>query len=201
MSAFLVSLLAFLLLYKYWALFLVVFSAAVMVPLPVSTLLIATGAFISQGYFSFPVSLAIAMIANMAGDSFGYFLAHRYGRRALRIMRVSEAKYLDRLEHHAKNYPGLSVFLTRFVGTLDPLMNLLSGFTRIPFGKFLFYDFLGNLIAIGGIIYVGYFLGIYWQDFLNLFNIGGWIFGGVIVFIIAMVMWYENHKRRVKNRQ
>ena len=81
MSNFVALLLSFLLLYKYWALFAVIFVAAVLVPLPTNSVLLAAGAFASQGYFSFWLSLAVAVGANIAGDCFDYFLARRYGRR------------------------------------------------------------------------------------------------------------------------
>ena len=73
------SLLSFLLLYKYIALFVLVFIAAVGLPVPSNTLLIAVGAFASQSYFSLPISLAVAVVANVLGDLLDYFIIRKYG--------------------------------------------------------------------------------------------------------------------------
>jgi membrane protein DedA with SNARE-associated domain len=196
MNGFLALLLSFLLLYKYWALFIAVFLSAVILPLPTNSLLLAAGAFASQGYFSFPVSLATAMGANVLGDCFDYVLARRYGRRAIKMLRVRVPSYVERLEAYVRQHPGPTIFLTRFVGSADPLGNLISGFVGIGFGTFLVWDVLGNLASIGGVIYAGYFLGANWQDFSGLFSIVGWILLGLVVTaVLAGAVWSGRRKR------
>jgi membrane-associated protein len=196
MSDFVALLLSSLLLYKYWALFIVIFIAAVILPLPTNSVLLAAGAFASQGYFSFFLSLAVAVGANILGDCFDYFLARRYGRRIIRTLRIRVPSYIERLEEYVRKHPGPTIFLTRFVGTADPLANILSGFVGVSFATFLLYDFLGNIVSIGGVLYAGYFLGINWQDFSKLFSIAGWIvLGCIVIAALALSLWYRNHNR------
>lgn len=195
MNAVVALLLSFLLLYKYWALFGIIFIAAVILPIPTNSLLLATGAFASQGYFSFSLSLAVAVGANILGDCFDYFLARRYGRRTIRMLHIRIPSYIERLEEYVERHPGPTIFLTRFAGTADPLANIFSGFVGVRFGTFLLYDFLGNVVSIGGVLYAGYFLGIHWQDFSTLFSIVGWIVVGCIVIAaLAVSLWYRNYK-------
>ena len=190
MNGFLAVLLSFLLLYKYWALFIVIFSAAVIVPFPSNSVLLAAGAFASQGYFSFSISLAVAVAANTLGDCVDYFLARRYGARALRILHIRIPTYIERLERSVRRYPGPVIFLTRFVGTIEEITSFLSGFIGIGFGTFLLYDLLGNLASIGAVIYAGYFLGINWQDFSGLFTIAGLLLLGLAVTAaLAAAVW------------
>jgi membrane-associated protein len=196
MSGFVALLLSFLLLYKYWALGIVIFISAVILPLPTNSLLLAAGAFASQGYFSFSLSLAIAVGANMLGDCFDYFLARRYGRRAIAMLHLRMPAYIERLEAYVKHHPGPTIFLTRFVGAADPLGNVFAGFVGVPFGLFLWYDFLGNFVSIGGVLYAGYFLGIHWQDFSTLFSIAGWVLlGATVIAALAVALWYRNYNR------
>ncbi len=197
MSAILAFLLSFLLLYKYLALFLVMFLAAILVPLPTNTLLLAVGAFASQGYFNFAASLFVAVLANAAGDCCGYFLARNYGRKVLRMLRIRLPKYIVRLEDYVAKHPGPTIFLTRFFGAADPLTNLLSGFIGIPFSVFIFYDLLGNIVSIGIVLCVGYFLGTYWQDYSKAFGIIGWaFFGCVCLCIILWRVWHIQQRKR-----
>ena len=176
MSSVVGVLLSFLLLYKYWALFAVIFLAAVIVPFPSNSLLLATGAFASQGYFSFPLSLTIATVANVLGDCTDYFLARRYGRRMFPLLHTNLPSYIERLEGFVRKHPGPTIFVTRFVGTVEEIVSFLSGFIPVSFGTFLLYDLLGNLLSIWIVLYAGFFLGIYWQDFSGLFSTLGWIF-------------------------
>jgi membrane-associated protein len=197
MNSFVALLLSLLLLYKYWALFLIVFVSAIILPLPTNFLLLATGAFASQGYFSFSISLIVAVGANIVGDCLDFFLARQYGRRVIKMLRIRTPAYIERLEHYVEHHPGPTIFLTRFVGTADPLANVLSGFVGVPFSLFLLYDFLGNLVSIGGVLYAGYFLGVHWQDVSGLLSIVGWILVAfVVIAALAVSLWYGRRRTR-----
>ena len=196
MSNFLEILLSFLLLYKYWALFGVIFCAAVILPFPSNSVLLATGAFASQGYFNFFISLLVAVVANVAGDCVDYLLAARYGKRALQMLHIRLPAYVGRLETFVKRHPGPTIFVTRFVGTVEEVVSFLAGFVGVPLGTFLLYDTLGNIGSIGLVLYAGYFLGIHWQDFSSLFTLIGWIMLGLIVTVaLGLSIWHRSRKR------
>jgi membrane protein DedA with SNARE-associated domain len=185
MNAALGAFLSFLLLYKYVALFVFIFTSAVILPLPDNSILLATGAFASQGYFSFWISLSVALVANVAGDCVGYFLAKRWGKAALTRLRVHVPWYIDRLDGYLRKHPRRSIFLTRFVGTADALVNLLSGFAGIPLPMFLLWDVLGNFVSLFYILYLGYLFGVYWSNVSGILSIAGFILFA-IVFIAAI---------------
>jgi membrane protein DedA with SNARE-associated domain len=183
-------LLSFLLLYKYYALFGVIFVSAIILPLPTNTILVATGAFASQGYFNFGASLVVALIANMLGDCFDYFLARTYGRRALDILHLKLPSYIESLERFIKEHPRPTIFLTRFAGIADPITNILSGLIPVPVAVFLLYDFLGNLVSMALFLAIGGFLGIYWQQFSGIFSALGWGFFAIVALAaIGIVFW------------
>ncbi len=197
MSSIITPFLAFLLLYKYLAIFVVVCSAAIILPIPSNSVLLAAGAFASQGYFSFSLSLAAAIGANVLGDSFDFFLARRYGHRAISMLGIKTLPtYFKHLEHYVHNNPGLAIFFTRFVGTVEPLTSLLCGFSGVSYPTFLTYDILGNLASDGGILYTGYFFGANWQEVSGIFSLAGWIaFGTIVLIALAIAAWYRNHDR------
>ena len=201
MTSILSFLLSLLLIYKYWVLFFVLLLSGIILPVPVSSLLLATGAFISQGYFNFYFSLLAIVSGNILGDCFDFFLAKKYGRKALNIMHIGVPKYFEKLEHFVNKYPGSAIFLTRFVGTIEPLTSLLCGFAGIKFRKFIFYDFIGNIVSNGIIIYVGYVLGIHWQDFLGFFNITSYILIGIVTIIILFIITLGKKHIRNKNKK
>ena len=102
--------------------------------------------------------------------------------------------YIERLEAFMRQFPGPTVFVTRFIGTVEEVVSFLAGFSRVPFGIFLLYGVLGNLVADGGVLYVGYFLGNYWQDFTSLFSIIDWILlAAIFIAILFIAMRYRNH--------
>jgi membrane protein DedA with SNARE-associated domain len=89
--------LSYLLLYKYLAIFILVFSAAVIIPWPVNTAILAVGAFSSQGYFNFWISLAVAISANVSGDLFDYWLTRKYGQKAIKNFYIKHNTHFARL--------------------------------------------------------------------------------------------------------
>ena len=66
--------LSYLLIYKYLAFFVLLFLGSFILPLPDNLILLAVGAFASQGYFSFFLVLILAIITTTASDILGYVL-------------------------------------------------------------------------------------------------------------------------------
>src|SRR6185369_11643502 len=92
--------LSYLLLYKYATIFVVVASSAFIVPLPTSALLLAAGAFASQGYLSFATCVAVAAIANTIGDTMGYTLTRIFGYTFIEKHYKKKHAYFVRVERY-----------------------------------------------------------------------------------------------------
>ena len=79
MSTFLPTLLAWLQQYGYPMLWIYICIAAIGVPLPVSLVLLAAGAFSALGDFNIVLLALVAITASTCGDSVGYVLGRRTG--------------------------------------------------------------------------------------------------------------------------
>jgi len=185
MGSLLNVLLSYLLVYRYAALAFVVYIGAVGAPLPVNEALLALGAFASQGYFSFWGSLALSIVANCLGDLTGYAIARRYGDRILRALHIRKARFFTNLEEELRSDAAITVFTTRFAGSLSSVTNLLAGLVKVPLSTFILYDFIANVIEPGVALGIGYVVGNYWDDFSNFFTI---IAGIVAVSVIMFVL-------------
>lgn len=186
MNALLGFLLSYILLYKYAAIFAFVFVTAVILPLPINTILLATGAFAGQGYFNFSIVYAVAVAANVLGDSFDYFLTKRYGRRLIRKMYERKFQTFARLEGYLRRHAGATIIVTRYVSSLDSIVNFLAGLVGIPYRTFFFYDLVGNGFEIFAVMFLGYAVGSYWENFSSLLNLLGWLF--LVAILIAIVL-------------
>lgn len=185
MDFFLGSLLSYVLLYKYVALFIIVYLGAIIVPWPVNAMLTAVGAFSSQGYFNFWISLAVAVIANTLGDCTDYAITRVWGDWVIKKLRIDRVRFFVRLREELRTDAAITVFITRFAGSLSSITNFLAGWAGVPFGLFLFYDFLGNFIEPGAALLIGYAVGNYWSDFSGLFGtITAIVAVGIIIFVL-----------------
>ncbi len=188
-------LLSYLLLYKYVALFTAIFFAAIIVPIPSSELLIAVGAFSSQGVFNVWIALAVGLAGNVLGDLVGYFLARRYGPVIIRKLHLHKIKFFDQLEAEVKRDAPFMIFATRIAGALGPAVNVLSGVSGVSFKNFLLYDLTGNFIDIGGLLLIGFAVGSYWEDFSEIVNI---VVAITVVAIVMFILWRIS--RRIVHR-
>ena len=190
----LTTLLSYLLLYRYVALFVFVFSIAVIIPLPVNGLLLATGAFASFGYFNLVISIVVAIVASVAGDIVDYSLARHYGPKVFDKLKLKKHYYFERLEHGFRTHARFTIFITRFVGPIDLFGSLLAGSMGIPAPTFILYDFLGNSVITITVLLIGYFAGSYWQEFSGLIDIASWILV-IIMVLVLVIRIFLRHRR------
>jgi membrane-associated protein len=149
--------------YGYVALFFLVFLGAVYIPVPSNLALIGAGILsqITQNgvHFNIFLAAAVGLIANVLGDMSGYFIALKFGNEARqRKFERKHASY-EKLSKYLKSHTLITVGVSRLVGFASPWVNALSGFTKIPAGKFLLGDVLGNTVYISLYIGLGYILG------------------------------------------
>lgn len=167
MTLVLESLLAFLLIYKYTALFVIAFVAAFLLPLPASTTLVAASAFAFQGYLDFPAVFGAALLGNLAGDNLGYFLSRRYGEELLLSIgfkKILASPNFVALKNYARTNAAPLIFVSRFMTEIGPSVNILSGITAIPYKKYLFYEIAGEASYVLLYSSIGYYLGSKWES-------------------------------------
>ena len=198
-TMFLDSLLAFILLYKYLGLFLIAFVAALLLPLPSSTALAAAGAFASQGYLDFTTVILVALAGNIGGDVTGYLLARRFGIPVLSrigFRRLFATPQYASLARYIADFAPSLVFFTRFMTTVGPTVNILSGVTKVPKKTFFLYDALGEtsyVLLYGG---AGYALGTQWENNLAFLAEAGLVFAllGVVMILIRSGLSRRNSR-------
>jgi membrane protein DedA with SNARE-associated domain len=67
--------------YRYPMLWLTVLIAAVGIPLPISQVLLAVGAFAGYGDFNLALLIGVTITASSCGNDIGYFVGRRWGSR------------------------------------------------------------------------------------------------------------------------
>jgi len=190
MDALLTPILSYVLLYKYIAIFFVVYTGAVIIPWPANAMLLAVGAFASQGFIGFWTSLAVAVVANCLGDLTDYGIARKFGERFIHRLKIDKVRFFYPLEKKS--------FITDARGDrlLSPdsrdrwssIANFLAGFVEVPFMTFLWFDFLGNVIEPFGALTLGYAVGIIGVIFPNLLSLIAGIFAAaILLFVLARI--------------
>jgi membrane-associated protein len=183
-------LLSYLLLYKYITLFIFIFLAGLIIPIPVNILLVAVGAFSVQQYFNFSISLVVATIANVAGDTGAYFFFSRFGKDILRDKYIKKYSFFLHLEKYFESNAGVSIFVSRIVGIFGIPVNFLSGYSKTQFLKFVFFDVIGNIAFVLIFLSLGYVVGDEWVNISGFINTGMDIVSVIVLLIVIVTLYY-----------
>ncbi len=166
MGNILYSLLSFVLIYKYYAIFIITFLGAFALPLPSGSVIMAAAAFSIQGYLNWFLVVLTGILGNMAGDSSGYWLVRVYGMPVLKKLRLSKFFHEDKLaavRAQIERHKLITIYFSRFMTAVAPAVNVVSGFTRLPYREFLLFEALGEFSEVTFFAVIGYIFGSNWE--------------------------------------
>ena len=103
---------------------------------------------------------------------------------------------VERGERLFARYGSLTIFFARFVFGMRIIAGPLAGVLRMPWKRFLLFNFMGAALWVSVISSVGYFFGRHWDRLereLKRVDLAV----AVAVLLIAAFLWWRN--RRAKN--
>jgi membrane-associated protein len=157
--------------YGYLALWITVFVAAIGIPIPITLVLLAAGAFAALGDFNIALLFIISFSALICGDNAGYLIGRIWGSKVLnwvehskRWNRLIPPRKVVRSRYYFRHRGGWAIFLSRFLFTaLGGVINLLSGSELYPYRYFLICDTSGEALGAMIPLLLGYIFGASWE--------------------------------------
>jgi membrane-associated protein len=200
MSSLLSLLLTFLQSYGYLALWIIVYIAAVGIPIPITLLLLAAGAFAALGDFNFVLLFIITFSALICGDNTGYWIGRIWGSKVLnwierskRWNRLIPPQRIAQSRQYFQHRGGWAIFLSRFLfSALGGIINLLSGSELYPYRYFLLLDSSGE--ALGAIIplFLGYVFGASWEAVGDVLGYSSFLILSLLIVIVLVSRLIKN---------
>jgi len=169
----------------YLGIFLAVILGNVGLPVPEETVLAMAGYAASRGVLHLPVILVIGVVSAVAGDNIGYWLGHRYGRRAIERfghLAFIPPQRMQKITSFMTRYGAFAVFAARFVVGLRTLAGPLAGATGMRPRTFVIANILGALVYVPYAVAIGYEIGWGFGDVIERF------FAGRLEHIILIVV-------------
>lgn len=167
--------------------------------IPGETAAILGGVAAGLGHVSLPGIIAVVVLAAIVGDSIGYEIGHRFGRRLLEIRPLRHRRHrLDRAAELLARRGGRAVFLGRFVAFFRAVMPALAGTAHMPYRRFLVWNAAGGLVWGGGSVLAGYLAGNSYQRVEKYVGRGTAIVLALIV-IGGLIAWRIRVHRRENN--
>jgi membrane protein DedA with SNARE-associated domain len=184
--------------YGYWAVGAALLAENAGVPVPGETiLLLACFLSYSQHELRLPWIILVATIAATLGDNLGFALGY-YGGRPLLVRYQAlfkiQNRTLQRGEELFARYGAVTVFFARFVFGMRIIAGPLAGVLRMPWRKFMVFNFLGAVLWVTAISGAGYLFGQHWERLaLGVKRID--ILAAILVMLVAAFLWWRNRQK------
>jgi membrane-associated protein len=148
----------------YALLFLIIFveTGVVVMPfLPGDSLLFVVGAMCGVGLMSYPLSVALLIVAAVACNQSNYTIGRYFGPK---VFQWEDSRYFNKRafdQAHAfyEKYGGITIVAARFMPFLRTFAPFVAGVAQMTRRKFSLFDVTGGTLWVGGIVTAGYFFG------------------------------------------
>ena len=185
--------------YGYWAVGLTLLAENAGIPVPGETiLLLASFLAYSRQELQLPWIIVVATIAATIGDNLGFALGYYGGRRLLeRYQNFFKIPHrtLQRGEGLFARYGAVTIFFARFVFGMRIIAGPLAGVLRMPWRRFMVFNFLGAAVWVTVISGAGYLFGRHWERLvkdMKMFDIAI----AAVLLLSAAILWWR-HRRKV----
>jgi len=180
--------------YGYWAVAGTLLLENAGIPLPGETiLLLASFLAYSERQLDLVTIMIVATIAATVGDNLGFAFGYYGGRplfeRYRSFFRIRQATF-ERGEKLFARFGAATVFFARFVFGMRVIAGPLAGVLRMPWRKFLVYNFLGAAVWVVVISGIGYLSGRHWErveSALKRLDAGV----AIAVLLLAGIVWWR----------
>jgi membrane-associated protein len=131
--------------------------------LPGDSLLVTAGLLASPGQqlMNIGAMATVLPLAAIAGNSVGYYIGRATGPRLFRRedSLLFNKQHLYRAQEFYERHGGKTLVLARFMPIVRTFVPVVAGMARMEFGAFTFYNVVGGVLWIWGMLFLGYFIG------------------------------------------
>ncbi len=183
--------------YGYWAVAVALLVENAGAPVPGETvLLLASFLAYAEHELQLGWIIAVGTIAATLGDNLGFALGYYGGRplmnRYQSVFRI-QPRTLERGENLFARFGAVTVFFARFIFGMRIIAGPLAGVLRMPWRKFLAFNFLGAIVWVTAISGVGYLFGQHWERLqrgVKRVDLGV----AIVVLVVAAFFWWRSRR-------
>jgi membrane-associated protein len=149
--------------WTYGLLFFIIFmeTGFVITPfLPGDSLIFAAATFAARGVLNPWLLYVLMVIAAFAGDTANYWIGHAVGAKAFTgEVKWIKKEYIERTQAFFEKHGGKTIFLARFVPIIRTFTPFVAGVSKMPYGYFITWNFIGGATWVATFILLGFFFG------------------------------------------
>src|SRR5580692_5815792 len=177
----------FLLRHGYPLLFAAVLAEQLGAPLPSGPILLAMGALVGTGKYTWTEALSLSVVACMIADGVWYGIGRRKGSSVLKLLcRISlePDSCVSSTRQWFKRLGGWALVIAKFVPGLSTVAPPMAGLSKMPWWKFMGADGLGGFLWAGAFLLLGHVFRAQLEDVLAYAA----RLGGALITVLAAVL-------------
>lgn len=173
--------------------------------LPGDSLLFVSGTLVQQGIFQVNIWLFMLLLwgAAVAGNSTGYYLGHRFGRKLFRKpdSRFFRQEYLQQAEAFYEKNGSKTIVIAMFVPIVRAFAPVVAGIAHMSYRTFVLFNVMGALLWVSSFTLLGYFAG----SVIERYHINIEVAALVIIFLsllpgIIHVLKEPENRQKIRHR-
>lgn len=186
----------------YMVLFLIVFceTGLVVFPfLPGDSLLFIAGAFCATGAMHFWLLLVLLVVAAVLGNTVNYWIGRKIGQRVYTTnIRWINPDSIRKTHAFYEKHGGKTLVIARFTPIVRTFAPFIAGVSVMTFPKFQFFNVIGAVLWVAGLLACGYWFGHIplVREHLNTIVLLGIVMA--ILPLVALGAWHIYRKLRIK---
>lgn len=128
---------------------------------PGDTLLFSAGILAASGKLSIAGAIAVIAVAAIIGDNVGYQIGRSLGPRLFRKKDgiVFRKEHIERAEKFYEVYGSKTMLIAHFIPVVRSFAPVTAGAGKMPRGRFIIFDAIGDIAWTLLITSMGYYLG------------------------------------------
>jgi membrane protein DedA with SNARE-associated domain len=197
----------FIAVYGYLAVFLLMVAESACIPIPSELIMTFGGALAAGAVPGTHLSLALVIVAGVAGNVVGSYIAWAVGRYggqpALRRWggRVWLREHdIERANRWFGRHGSTAVLFGRVLPVVRTFISLPAGFAGMPAARFGIYTTIGCIPWTAALAGAGYAVGANWQSIANGFHGPTYVIAAVVVCAVVIGFWHHLRRRRAEFR-
>jgi membrane protein DedA with SNARE-associated domain len=185
--------------YGYWAVGAALLIENAGIPVPGETILLLAS-FLSYSEHDLRLSwiIVVATLASTLGDNLGFALGYYGGRPLLAryqvFFRIQDAT-VERGEGLFARYGAGTIFFARFVFGMRIIAGPMAGVLRMPWRKFMVFNFLGAGLWVTVISSAGYLFGRHWDRLERNVERFDVVIVIAVLLVVALLWWRSRGQR------
>ena len=184
--------------FGYIGIFIMTFIESTFIPIPSEFTLIPAGYLIAKGDMHLAPVLLSSIVGTLLGSFINYFIAYHFGRKLF----INYGKYfflksgqLLKIELFFNKYGVISTFFGRMLPGIKHFISFPAGLAKMNLKLFTLYTFLGSLIWLSFLLYLGHVIGTNEElisTYIKRFNITIII---IVIFIFLLLYVIKKFKK------